>query len=276
MGGGDRDAKNTCKKCGHVKENGTVSIICPKPECQSMKWVLDDPDAIDGLKIKVSEVCGDCNSHIWDTAKAEWRKIEGFSRGDKVPAKINGTQCTCKGTGRKMVNGKPHEETVSIQARTKAFSNTIKEFVMKRYPPNKEILHFAVEYVVSNNVAPFDNQGESMEQAQGVSVEPAVVNQGDPVEPAVVNQGDPVEPAVVNQSDPVEQAVDNQREPVEQAVLLDLTRTSKWKRIKNRWFITTDRNTKMFLKYLTERKRFAFRNRTHAKIARNEDIIRKL
>merc|ERR1711964_448153 len=241
--GGDRDAKNTCKKCGHVKENGTVSIICPKPECQSMKWVLDDPDAIDGLKIKVSEVCGDCNSHIWDTAKAEWRKIEGFSRGDKVPAKINGTQCTCQGTGRKMVNGKPHEETVNIQARTKAFSNTIKEFVMKRYPPNKEILHFAVEYVVSNNVAPFDNQGESMEQAQGESVEPAV---------------------------------DNQREPVEQAVLLDLTRTSKWKRIKNRWFITTDRNTKMFLKYLTERKRFAFRNRTHAKIARNEDIIRKL
>jgi len=78
--GGDRDAKNTCEKCGHVKENGTVSIICPKPECQSMKWVLDDPDAIDGLKIKVSEVCGDCNSHIWDTAKAEWRKIEGFSK----------------------------------------------------------------------------------------------------------------------------------------------------------------------------------------------------
>merc|ERR1711964_378008 len=211
-----------------------------------------DPDAKFGLKIKVSEVCWKCIGHIEDTAEAEWRMHERFSRENNVPAKI---KCTvCKGTGRKMVNGKPHEETVSIQARTKAFSNTIKEFVMKRYPPNKEILHFAVEYVVSNNVAPFDNQGESMEQAQGVSVEPAVVNQGDPVEPAVVNQGD----------------------PVEQAVLLDLTRTSKWKRIKNRWFITTDRNTKMFLKYLTERKRFAFRNRTHAKIARNEDIIRKL
>merc|ERR1711964_208565 len=222
--GGDRDAKNTCKKCGHVKENGTVSIICPKPGCQSMKWVLDDPDAIHGLKIEVSEVCGDCNSHIWDTAKAEWRKIEGFTRNDKVPAKINGTLCKCKGTGRKMVNGKPHEETVSIQARTKAFSNTIKEFVMKRYPPNKEILHFYAEYVISNNVAPFDNQGKS----------------------------------------------------VDHAVLLDLTRTSTWKSIKNRWFITTDRNTKMFLKYLTERKRFAFRNRTYPKIKRSEDIIGKL
>merc|ERR1711964_761120 len=181
-----------------------------------------DPDAKFGLKIKVSEVCWKCIGHIEDTAEAEWRMHERFSRENNVPAKI---KCTvCKGTGRKMVNGKPHEETVSIQARTKAFSNTIKEFVMKRYPPNKEILHFYAEYVISNNVAPFDNQGKS----------------------------------------------------VDHAVLLDLTRTSTWKSIKNRWFITTDRNTKMFLKYLTERKRFAFRNRTYPKIKRSEDIIGKL
>merc|ERR1711964_720951 len=117
-----------------------------------------------------------------------------------------------------------HIHCCTIQARTKAFSNTIKEFVMKRSPPNEEILHFYAEYVISNNVGPFDNQGKS----------------------------------------------------VDHAVLLDLTRTSTWKSIKNRWFITTDRNTKMFLKYLTERKRFAFRNRTYPKIKRSEDIIGKL
>lgn len=50
------------------------------------------------------------------------------------------------------------------------------------------------------------------------------------------------------------------RSNINHAVLLDLTHTSWRKSIKNRWFTATDHNTKMFLKYLSETKRFALKN----------------
>merc|ERR1711964_693713 len=152
------------------------------------------------------------------------RDQEDFQIPDKIQCK------TCGGTGRKIVWNKRlkhwvlHEETINIQVRTDPFSNRIEEFVMDRTDlfQNKEPLYFSVNHMISNNVDPFEDQSR----------------------PA--NHVDPFE----DQSRPANH---------HHAVLLDYKIKSFWKSTKPLWFIATDTNTRRFLEYLNEKKRFALR-----------------
>merc|ERR1712000_280329 len=133
----------------------------------------------------------------------------------------------------------PYEETVKIQARPHAFTNSIKQFVIKRRKEfnagrpkeiqeliQEEELYFGVDYVISNNEGPLTHAKPLTEQGG-------------------------------------------------HALLLELTRHNKWFPIKNRWFVTKDSpNTKKFLKYLNEPKRYAFKDsQPSSKHRRNQDLI---